>query len=123
MKKIDLVTMLMGAVGGIAFSLGMCMCTVTQWDTFGPGVITGAAGLLFLVAALAVHRRGHGKRWTAISGRAVGTVALGAAGALTLGLGMCMSMVWSGLLVPGIAVGILGIAMLLCLVPLCHSRR
>ena len=42
---------------------------------------------------------------------------LGIVGALMLGLGMCMVMLWN-LLVAGIAVGLAGILLMLCLIPL-----
>ena len=42
---------------------------------------------------------------------------LAIAGALALGVGMCMTMLWS-MMVPGILVGLVGIVLLLCLIPL-----
>lgn len=51
------------------------------------------------------------------NGKAVGTICLGIAGALVLGVGMCMVMVWD-LLTLGILVGMVGIVLLLCLIPL-----
>ena len=47
----------------------------------------------------------------------VGTVVLGVVGAITLGVGMCLVMVWNNL-VWGIVVGLVGIVLLLCLIPL-----
>lgn len=46
------------------------------------------------------------------------SVAAGTAGALLLGLGMCCTMVWSGLFVPGVAVGLAGIAAMAAALPL-----
>ena len=43
-------------------------------------------------------------------------------GALLLGVGMCLSMVF-GNMVPGILVGLLGILLLLCLIPLVRGIR
>jgi len=40
-----------------------------------------------------------------------------------LGVGMCMVMVWEGLLVWGIIVGIIGILLLLCLIPVCKGLK
>jgi len=40
---------------------------------------------------------------------------IGIAGALLLGVGMCLTMVWSNLVV-GIIVGIVGIVVLICLI-------
>ena len=41
----------------------------------------------------------------------------GIVGALALGVGMCFSMIW-GKMVVGIVVGLAGIVILLCLIPL-----
>ena len=51
----------------------------------------------------------------------LGTVG-GIVGALTLGAGMCLAMVWSSM-VPGIAVGVVGIVLLLCLIPLTKGLK
>lgn len=58
-----------------------------------------------------------------VTGKVVGTVALGIVGALVLGVGMCMVMVWEGLMIPGIIVGVVGIILLLCLIPLCKGLK
>ena len=42
---------------------------------------------------------------------------VGIAGALALGVGMCFSMVW-GRMVVGIVIGLIGIVVLLCLIPM-----
>ncbi len=52
-----------------------------------------------------------------LNGKAILTVLVGVIGALVLGLGMCMVMVWSNI-IAGILVGIIGIVILLCLIPL-----
>ena len=51
------------------------------------------------------------------SGKTVLTVIVGIVGALALGVGMCFSMVW-GKMVTGIVIGLIGIVVLLCLIPL-----
>ena len=57
-----------------------------------------------------------------VSGRAVLTIAVGIAGALALGVGMCFTMVW-GRMVSGIVIGLAGIVVLLCLIPLTKGIR
>ena len=42
--------------------------------------------------------------------------------ALVLGVGMCMTMIWN-MLVPGILIGIVGIVLLLCLIPLIKGLK
>ena len=45
------------------------------------------------------------------------SVAMGIIGALAFGVGMCFSMVW-GKMIFGIVIGLMGIIILLCLIPL-----
>lgn len=55
--------------------------------------------------------------------KTVGIVLFGIVGVLVLGIGMCMSMVWQGLMIQGIIIGIIGLVFLLCLIPLCKGIR
>lgn len=52
----------------------------------------------------------------------LGTVALAVVGALLLGVGMCLSMVF-GKMVLGIVIGLVGIVALLCLIPLTKGLK
>ena len=117
MKKKNFVSMIMGTVGGILFAIGMCMCLLPQWNAFNQGIVMGAAGAVILLAMLIVRRRMEGKPAVKLNGKAVGTILFGIVGALALGVGMCMVMVWN-MLVQGILVGLVGIALLLCLIPI-----
>ena len=108
MKKKNFVSLLFGTVGGILFALGMCMCLLPEWGAFTPGVVIAAVGAVVLLVLLLVRRKMAGKPAVHISGKAVGAVLLGIVGALVLGVGMCMAMVW-GMLVPGIVMGVAGI--------------
>lgn len=116
MKKKDFVTLILSTIGGILFALGMCMTLLPEWGVFHQGVAVGAAGAVVLLAMLLVRRKMDGKPAIVWSARAVGITLLGVIGALVLGLGMCMTMLWN-LLVPGIIVGLVGIVLLLCLIP------
>ena len=116
MKKKDFVTLILSTIGGILFALGMCMALLPAWGVFRQGVAVGAAGALVLAAMLVVRRKMDGKPAILWNARMVGITLLGVVGALMLGLGMCMTMLWD-LLVPGILVGLAGIVLLLCLIP------
>lgn len=123
MKKENFASLLMGTVGGILFALGMCMCLVSEWNAFQQGMIVGAIGIVVLLIMLIVRRKMQGKPPITLSRKTVGAIALGIVGALAFGVGMCMTMVWEGLLVWGIVVGLIGIVLLLCLIPLCKGLK
>lgn len=122
MKKKNFVSLVMGTVGGILFALGMCMCMLPQWNAFTQDVVVSAVGAVVLLAMLVVRRKMEGKPAVRLNGKAVATVLLGVVGALVLGVGMCMVMVWN-MLMWGIVVGIVGIVLLICLIPLCRGLQ
>lgn len=121
MKKQNFYSLLLGVVGGTLFGLGMCMCLLEEWNAFRPGLVVGGIGLVVLLALVLIRRKMAGKPAVAVNGKMLGRVLFGLAGALTLGVGLCMVMVWEGLLIPGIIVGLAGIVLLLCLIPLCKG--
>ena len=117
MKKSSFVAMILGTIGGILFALGMCMALIQAWNAFRPGVIMGVVGAVVLLIMVLVWRKMENKEPIHVSGKTIGTVLLGIAGALLLGVGMCLTMVWSNMIL-GIVIGIVGIVVLLCLIPL-----
>lgn len=116
MKKSTFVAMILGTVGGILFALGMCMALIPEWNAFQSGVIMGVAGAAVLLIMVLVWRKMENKEPIKLSGKTIGATLIGIAGALLLGVGMCLTMVWSSMVV-GIIVGIIGIVVLLCLIP------
>ena len=116
MKKSTFVAMILGTIGGILFALGMCMALIPEWNAFQPGVIMGVVGAVVLLIMVLVWRKMENKEPIKLSGKTIGAVLIGIVGALLLGVGMCLTMVWSNMVV-GIIVGIIGIVVLLCLIP------
>lgn len=116
MKKSTFVAMILGTIGGILFALGMCMALIPEWNAFQPGVIMGAAGAVVLLIMVLVWRKMENKAPVKLSGKTIGATLIGIVGALMLGIGMCLTMVWGNMVV-GIVVGIVGIVVLLCLIP------
>ncbi len=116
MKKSNFVAMILGTIGMIFFALGMCMALISEWGMTGQGIVSGVAGLVILMITFLVWRKMEGKEPVKINGKTVGTVALGVFGALLLGTGMCLSMVFGKMLI-GVVVGIIGILALLMLIP------
>lgn len=116
MKKSTFVAMILGTIGGILFALGMCMALIPEWNAFKPGVIMGVIGAVVLLAMVLIWRKMENKAPIKLSGKTIGATLIGIVGALLLGVGMCLTMVWSNMVV-GIIVGIAGIVILLCLIP------
>lgn len=116
MKKSSFIAMLLGTVSGVLFALGMCMALIQEWNSFRPGVVLGCAGLGLGAVTVLVWRKMEHKRPIHISGKTILTIALGIAGALALGVGMCFCMVW-GKMIFGVVLGLVGIVLLLCLIP------
>ena len=50
------------------------------------------------------------------------TLIMSTVGGILFALGMCMTMIWN-MLVPGIIVGIVGIVLLLCLIPVVKGLK
>lgn len=117
MKKSSFVAMVLGTVSGVLFALGMCMALIAEWRAFQPGIVFGCVGLLLGLVTLIIWRKMEQKAPIQFSGKTVLTVIVGVVGALALGVGMCFSMVW-GKMILGIVIGLIGIVVLLCLIPL-----
>lgn len=116
MKKSTFVAMILGTIGGILFALGMCMALIPEWNAFKPGVIMGVVGAVVLLTMVLIWRKMENKEPIKLSGKTIGATLSGIVGALLFGVGMCLTMVWSNMVV-GIIVGIVGIVVLLCLIP------
>ena len=116
MKKSAFINLMVGTVGGLLFALGMCMCLLPEWNAFGTGVICTALGFVSLLIQSIVAWVRSGRK-VRINWKLTGKILFGVFGALVLGVGMCMIMVWK-LMLPGIAVGIVGILLLLMLIPM-----
>lgn len=117
MKKSSFVALLLGTVSGVFFALGMCMAMIPEWNSFRPGVVLGCAGLVLGLVTILVWRKMEHKQPVHVSGKALLTIAFGILGTLALGVGMCFCMVWDKMVFV-IALGLGGIVLLLCLIPL-----
>ena len=123
MTKKNFVTLILSTVGGILFALGMCMAMLPEWNAFMQGVVVGSVGLVVLIAMILVRRKMGGKSITVkLTAKTVGTILLSIAGAAALGLGMCLVMVWNNMVL-GIMLGIVGIVLLLCLIPMVKGLK
>lgn len=122
MKKSTFAAMILGTIGGILFALGMCMALIPEWNAFNQGIVMGVLGAAVLLIMVLVWRKMEKKSPIRVSAKTIGTVLFGIVGALVFGIGMCLTMVWSSMGI-GIAVGIVGIVLLLCLIPLTKGLK
>lgn len=116
MKKSNFIALVLSVLGMLVFGFGMCMVLLPEWNLRKPGIACGAAGLVILLADWIIWRRVTGKKPIRISGRVLGITAMAVAGALLLGAGMSLCMVYDKMLM-GIGLGIGGILVLLMLIP------
>lgn len=117
MKKSNFVALILGTIGIVFFALGMCMALIPEWGMFNQGIVCGVIGLVVLLATLLIWRKMEGKAPVKLSAKTVGTVVVAVLGALLLGVGMCLTMVFDHFVL-GIVIGIVGIVVLLMLIPL-----
>ena len=122
MKKSNFAAMILGTIGMVFLALGMCMSLLPEWGLFQQGIVCGAVGLAVLLITVIVWRRMEGKEPIHLNGKTIATAALGLLGALLLGVGMCLSMAF-GKMVPGIVIGLCGIAALMTLIPLVKGLK
>ena len=117
MTKKNFMLLVLTVVGGLLFAMGMCMCLLPEWNAFTPGVVVAALGALVLLAMALVRWIMAGKPMAKVNWRLVGKVAYCVVSLLVLGTGMSMIMVFDGLMIPGMIVGVVGIVLLLGLIP------
>lgn len=122
MKKSSFAALILGTVSGVFFALGMCMALLPEWGMRNQGIASGVIGLVLMLITVIVWRRMEGKAPIKLSGKTIGATLLGVFGALLLGVGMCLSMVFAKMFL-GIVIGIVGIVVLLMLIPLLKGIR
>ncbi len=117
MKKSSFVALVLGTVGGVLFSLGMCMALLPEWNAFWEGVIFGGAGLVMGLITFFVWCKMEHKKLPKMSAKNVLRTIYGIFATLIFGAGMCLCLV-AKQIVWGTLVGLLGIVMLLGLIPM-----
>lgn len=115
----QIVSLVMGILGSLILGVGMCMCLLPEWNMFSTGVVVTAIGGIILLVTLITYRKMSGAAPIKVNWKIVGKVLYGVIAALVLGAGMAMIMAFEGMMIPGIIIGIVGIAMLLFLIPMC----
>ena len=113
MKKDTLLSIILGTIGGLVFSVGMCMCLVTEWNMFTPGVIVTIIGFIILLCIIPIYRKDHPKKERGpINWGLVITWTVGVIGSLILGVGMSLIMVGEATktdMIVGMITGVVGL--------------
>ena len=117
MKKSNFAALILGTISGVFFALGMCMALLPEWGMRNQGIVSGVIGMVLMLVTVGVWRKMEGKAPVKLSGKTVGATLIGVIGALLLGVGMCLCMVFTKMIL-GIVIGIIGIVVLLMLIPL-----
>ena len=123
MEKKNFVTLVGGVIGVLMFGVGLCMCLLPEWNMFGTGVAVTAIGALALLILAVVRWVMAGKPVAKVNWKVAGKVIYGVVSTLVLGVGMCMIMVFEGMMLPGIIVGVVGILLLLGLIPMLKGLK
>lgn len=119
MEKKSFITLVAGVVGGLVFALGMCMCLLPEWGMLRQGISFGIAGAVILLGTWMAYRKNAGKQPISFNGKTVLKVLYGFFASLVFGVGMCLALAYEGMMLWGIIIGIVGIVLLLCLIPMC----
>ena len=122
MKKSSFVALVLGTVSGVLFALGMCMALLPEWDAFTEGVVFGTVGVVLGLITVFVWRKMEKKPSIKLSGKSIVAIIVGVIGALVLGIGMCLCLVWKSFVI-GTIVGLCGIVMLLSLIPILKGLK
>lgn len=117
MKKSKYVALVMSVCGVLLLGIGLSMTTLTQWQLFSQGVIVGCVGLLILLCTIIVYRKLEHKPALQINSKTLRNGVILIIGIMAFGIGMCLTMVYNQYLT-GIAIGFVGIVILLGLIPL-----
>ncbi len=122
MKKSNFAALILGTASGVLFALGMCMALLPEWNALREGVCFGIAGLILGLITLLVWHRMEGRPLPRLNGKNILRVLYGVIAVLILGVGLCMCLVWQNF-VWGTIVGLVGLLMLVCLIPMIKGLK
>ncbi len=118
MKKSDAVMLMGGTLSALLLASGICMILIKGWNLKTEGIAFTAVGVITGIAFLVCTGVKNGRNVK--SKRTLQIVLLSVFGALTLGGGMSLVMVW-GMIFWGIVLGIVGILLLMMLIPVING--
>lgn len=118
MKKTNYIILIMTVIGGMMFSLGMCMTLLPEWNMMKPGIVLGALGIIILLAAMITYRKTNGIAPVKIDLKTIAIILYGIFATLVFGVGISTVLVNTQWMIQGIVIGMAGIVLLLGLIPM-----
>lgn len=118
MRKKDFIVLVLGVVGMLFFSVGMCMALITEWNALKAGVVFGVIGALILLVTYFVYRKNSGKEPVKIDRKVVLKVLYVIFSVIVFGAGMSLTLLYEEHMLKGVIVGIVGIVLCLGMIPL-----
>ncbi|MEG0593158.1 MAG: hypothetical protein RR512_07560 [Coprobacillus sp.] len=122
MKKSSFITLLLSVISLLTLGIGMCMCLLPEWNLFNQGVIVGIIGLILSLVTIIVYRKLEHKNPLKISLKVILIVIYAIFALLCLGTGMSLTMVYNSF-ISGMVIGVIGIILLICLIPMCKGFK
>ena len=95
MEKKTLIKIILGTVGGLVFSLGLCCCLLPEWNLFGFGVglAIGGGVLLAILLIYYLATREWKPRTAPLNIKAIIAWVIGIIATLVMGFGMSKVMI------------------------------
>ncbi len=115
MKKKYFINLIISVLAGLLFSVGLCMCLLSEWHLLTVGIVLASIGGVVLIIMGIIALVKNPKK--TINWKLIGKITYVVVATLILGFGMAMIMVWN-IILWGILVGIIGLLMLLFLIPM-----
>ena len=120
MKRNEFTTLVLGTLSALLLASGICMFLIEEWGLRTEGIVFASVGLVLGIAALIFIAANNTREKKSFPKRTFGIVLLSVSGALMLGGGMSLVMVYSCILW-GIVLGIAGIFLLMMLIPVING--
>lgn len=117
MRKTQFIALLIYVVSGMFLSFGMCMALIPEWNMVYLGSALGVIGILIAFMTFIRQRKISGKAPLRLSKKTLLIVLVAFVGTILFGCGMCLSLLYERFFL-GISIGIVGILVLLCIIPL-----
>jgi len=64
MKKYTILEIILGVIGVLTFTIGICMCLIDEWSLLTQGIMVSIIGVILLLCIIPLYRKEHPKQKT-----------------------------------------------------------